>query len=223
MILETYQGGSAAFAPPEFMQALRSWCTTQDILLVCDEVQAGFGRTGKLWGFEHYGIVPDLAVFGKGISSSLPIAAVAGRRDVMDLPPAGNMTSTHSGNPICCAAALASTEILMRENLMENARKVGDVPHQRLLQLKHRFPQIAKVDGKGLVAGIACVLPGTTTPDGDLAWRVVERSIERGLLMFSPVDFGGGIVKIAPPLTITDAAVLEGVSVLEDVFAEAVS
>ncbi|MGA3044604.1 MAG: aminotransferase class III-fold pyridoxal phosphate-dependent enzyme, partial [Bryobacteraceae bacterium] len=105
VILETYQGGSAAFAPPAYMRDLRSWCTGHKALLVCDEVQAGFGRTGTLWGFEHYGIVPDLALFGKGISSSLPLAAVAGRPDVMDLQPAGSMTSTHTGNPVCCAAA----------------------------------------------------------------------------------------------------------------------
>ena len=89
VILETYQGGSAAFAPPAYMQSLRQWCTSHKALLVCDEVQAGFGRTGTLWGFEHYGIVPDLTLFGKGISSSLPLAAVAGRPDVMDLHPAG--------------------------------------------------------------------------------------------------------------------------------------
>ncbi|MDQ6678441.1 MAG: aminotransferase class III-fold pyridoxal phosphate-dependent enzyme, partial [Acidobacteriota bacterium] len=88
VMLETYQGGSAAFAPAEYMQAMRTWCTRHGVLLVCDEVQAGFGRTGTLWGFEHYGIVPDLALFGKGISSSLPISAVAGRPDIMDLHPA---------------------------------------------------------------------------------------------------------------------------------------
>ncbi len=99
VILETYQGGSAAFAPREYMRALRQWCDSHKILLVCDEVQAGFGRTGTLWGFEHYGIVPDLATFGKGITSSLPLAAVAGRADVMDLHPPGSMTSTHIGNP----------------------------------------------------------------------------------------------------------------------------
>ena len=85
VILETYQGGSAAFAPVEYMKALRAWCNAHKVLLVCDEVQAGFGRTGKLWGFEHYGIVPDLTTWGKGISSSLPLAAVIGRPDVMDL------------------------------------------------------------------------------------------------------------------------------------------
>src|SRR5437899_1192510 len=91
VVMETYQGGSAAFAPVEYMKSLRSWCDRHNVLLVCDEVQAGFGRTGTLWGYEHYGIMPDLTTWGKGISSSLPLAAVIGRRDVMDLHPAGSM------------------------------------------------------------------------------------------------------------------------------------
>lgn len=222
VILETYQGGSAAFAPTAYMQALRHWCTSHQALLVCDEVQAGFCRTGTLWGFEHYGIVPDLVLFGKGMSSSLPISAVAGRPDVMDLHPAGSMTSTHTGNPICCAAALASIELILKENLAENAHELGAVLHERLRGLESRFPQIGRVDGKGLVAGVACVTPGGKDPDGDLAWDVVERCVEKGVLMFSPVGFGGGTVKISPPLVINEAAMLEGISVLEEAFAEAI-
>jgi 4-aminobutyrate aminotransferase/diaminobutyrate-pyruvate transaminase/4-aminobutyrate aminotransferase/(S)-3-amino-2-methylpropionate transaminase len=223
VILETYQGGSAAFAPPVYMQQLRQWCSDHQALLVCDEVQAAFGRTGTLWGFEHYGIVPDLALFGKGLASSLPIAAVAGRPDVMDLHPAGSMTSTHTGNPICCAAALASIELILKEDLAENARKVGGILLERLRALGSRFPQIGTVAGKGLVAGVSCVLPGSKDPDGDLAWEVVERCVERGLLMFSPVGLGGGTVKISPPLVIDEAAILDGVAVLEEALAEAVS
>jgi 4-aminobutyrate aminotransferase/diaminobutyrate-pyruvate transaminase/4-aminobutyrate aminotransferase/(S)-3-amino-2-methylpropionate transaminase len=221
VILETYQGGSAAFAPPEYMTALREWCTGHKALLVCDEVQAGFGRTGTLWGFEHYGVVPDLACFGKGISSSLPLAAVTGRPDVMDLHPAGSMTSTHTGNPVCCAAALASIDLVLKENLAENARKVGAGLHEKLHALKARTPQIGSVDGKGLVAGVACVIPSTKEPDGDLAWEVVRRSIEKGVLMFSPVGFGGATVKISPPLVITEAAIDDSVEALEQAFAEA--
>jgi 4-aminobutyrate aminotransferase-like enzyme len=183
-------------------------------------VQAGFGRTGTLWGFQHYGITPDLAAFGKGISSSLPISAVAGSPEVMDLHPAGSMTSTHTGNPVCCAAALASIELVLKENLAENSRKLGEVLHRKLNELARRTPQIGCVAGKGLVAGVSCVLPGTTEPDGDLAFDVVSRSVEKGLLMFSPVGFGGGTVKIAPPLVITEAAILEGASVLEEAFRE---
>jgi 4-aminobutyrate aminotransferase-like enzyme len=223
VILETYQGGSAAFAPTAYMQQLRQWCTSHQALLVCDEVQAGFGRTGALWGFEHYGIVPDVALFGKGMSSSLPISAVASRPDVMDLHPAGSMTSTHSGNPVCCAAALASIELVVNENLAENARRLGAILHERLCALQSGFPQIGTVAGKGLVAGVACVKDETKEPDGDLAWDVVKRCVEKGVLMFSPVGFGGGTVKISPPLVISEAALLEGLSVLKEAFAEAVS
>jgi 4-aminobutyrate aminotransferase/(S)-3-amino-2-methylpropionate transaminase len=223
VILETYQGGSAAFAPTGYMQALRQWCTGHNALLVCDEVQAGFGRTGTLWGFEHYGVVPDLALFGKGMASSMPIAAVAGRPDVMDLHPAGSMTSTHTGNPVCCAAALASIELILTEDLAGNSRRMGAVLHDGLRALASRFPQIGRVDGKGLVAGVACVIPGATEPDGNLAWDVIERCVEKGVLMFSPVGFGGGTVKISPPLVIHEAAILESVAVLAEAFAETIS
>ena len=189
---------------------------------MCDEVQAGFGRTGTLWGFEHYGIVPDLALFGKGISSSLPLAAVAGRPDVMDLQPAGSMTSTHTGNPVCCAAALASIDLVLRENLAENSRRVGGVLHQKLCALASRTPQIGHVDGKGLVAGMACVVPGTKEPDGGLAWDVVRRAVEKGVLMFSPVGYGGATIKICPPLVITEAAILDSLAAFEEAFAQAV-
>jgi 4-aminobutyrate aminotransferase/diaminobutyrate-pyruvate transaminase/4-aminobutyrate aminotransferase/(S)-3-amino-2-methylpropionate transaminase len=202
---------------------LRQWCDGHKALLVCDEVQAGFGRTGTMWGFEHYGVVPDLALFGKGISSSLPLAAVAGRPDVMDLHPAGSMTSTHTGNPVCCAAALASIDLVVKENLAENSRRMGDLMHTQLWAMKSRFPQIGTVAGKGLVAGVACVAPGTKDPDADLAFGVVERCLEKGVLMFSPVGLGGGTVKIAPPLVINEAAVLESLAVLEEAFAEAVA
>jgi 4-aminobutyrate aminotransferase/(S)-3-amino-2-methylpropionate transaminase len=221
VILETYQGGSAAFAPPAYMQSLRQWCTGRKALLVCDEVQAGFGRCGTLWGFEHYGIVPDVACFGKGISGSLPLAAVAGRPDVMDLHPSGSMTSTHTGNPVCCAAALASIDLVLKENLAENARTVGGVLHEKLRELQSHYRQIGSVDGKGLVAGMACVVPGTKEPDGDLAWEVVRRAVEKGVLMFTPVGLGGGTVKIAPPLVITKVAILDSVSALAEAFAEA--
>lgn len=220
VILETYQGGSAAFAPVEYMKALRQWCTDNGALLVCDEVQAGFGRTGTMFGFEHYGIIPDLTTFGKGISSSLPLAAVAGRAEIMDLHPAGSMTSTHTGNPVCCAAALASIDLVVNEDLAGNAARMGAILHGELKRLQARFPQIGCVDGKGLVAGVACVKPGTREPDGELAWNVVERCIEKGVLLFTPVGFGGGTVKICPPLVINEEALRESIGVLEESFAE---
>jgi 4-aminobutyrate aminotransferase / (S)-3-amino-2-methylpropionate transaminase / 5-aminovalerate transaminase len=222
VVLETYQGGSSAFAPAAYMQALRQWCTGHKALLVCDEIQAGFGRTGMLWGFEQYGIVPDLAVFGKGISSSLPLSAVAGRADVLDFYPPLSMTSSHAGNPVCCAAALASIDIILRENLAERARSTGALLHQKLHALAAGFPQIGCVAGKGLTAGLACILPGTTEPDGDLAFDVVRRAMEKGVLMFAPVGFGMATVKICPPLVITEEAVNESVDVLHEALTEAV-
>jgi 4-aminobutyrate aminotransferase/(S)-3-amino-2-methylpropionate transaminase len=223
VIMETYQGGSAAFAPVEYMHALRSWCDGHKALLVCDEVQAGFGRTGTLWGYEHYGILPDVITFGKGISSSLPLAAVIGRRDVMDLHPAGSMTSTHTGNPVCCAAALASIDLVLKEDLAGNARRMGDILHARLHELKNKHPRIGAVDGKGLVAGVACVKPHSKEPDGDLAWRIVEKTLDKGVLMFSPVGYGGGTVKICPPLVIPEDALRESLDAFEEAIVESVA
>jgi 4-aminobutyrate aminotransferase/diaminobutyrate-pyruvate transaminase/4-aminobutyrate aminotransferase/(S)-3-amino-2-methylpropionate transaminase len=217
VLLETYQGGGASFAPPEYIQALRQWCDRHQALLIFDEVQAGFGRTGTLFGFEHYGIVPDLACFGKGITSSLPLSAVLGRKDVMDLYPPGSMTSTHTGNPICVAAALASIEIVLRENLAEKAATVGRVLQQRLAEIKNHFStRIGAHHGKGLVAALHMVKQNILEPDSELAWDAVRCSVESGLLFFSPVGYGGANIKICPPLTITEEAVLEGADVLEE-------
>jgi 4-aminobutyrate aminotransferase/diaminobutyrate-pyruvate transaminase/4-aminobutyrate aminotransferase/(S)-3-amino-2-methylpropionate transaminase len=140
----------------------------------------------------------------------------------MDLHPAGSMTSTHTGNPVCCAAALASIDLVLQEDLAGNSRRVGAVLHEKLRTLASRYPQIGHVAGKGLVAGVACVIPGTREPDGNLAWDVVERSVEKGVLMFSPVGPGGGTVKISPPLVITEAAVLDSLTAFEEAFGDAV-
>lgn len=223
VIMETYQGGSAAFAPVEYMQRLRAWCDRNDVLLTLDEVQAGFGRTGTLWGFEHYGILPDLTTWGKGMSSSLPISAIVGRPDVMDLVPPGAASSTHTGNPVCCAAALANVDLILKENLAENARRSGEILHAGLREIQAKYAPAQYLAGKGLVAGLACVEPRTRNPLGGLAAEVVRRSIEKGLLMFAPVGFGGATIKICPPLTITEDAVLEGVQVLDEAFAEALA
>jgi 4-aminobutyrate aminotransferase/diaminobutyrate-pyruvate transaminase/4-aminobutyrate aminotransferase/(S)-3-amino-2-methylpropionate transaminase len=139
----------------------------------------------------------------------------------LDLQPPGSMTSTHTGNPVCCAAALASIDLVVQENLAENSRAMGKILHQRLHEIQAKFPQIGRIEGKGLVAGVACVMPGSKEPDGDLAWEVVERCVQKGVLMFSPVGLGGGTVKISPPLVITEEAIIESTAVLEEAFAEA--
>ncbi len=220
VVMETYQGGTAAFAPVDYIRTLRQWCDGHQAVLVFDEVQAGFGRTGKLWGWEHYGVLPDLTTWGKGISSSLPISAVVGKPELMDLHPPGSASSTHTGNPVCCAAALANVDIILKERLAANAAQMGQVLRDGLVAIQNRFRQAGYLAGKGLVAGLACVHPEHQQPDGPLAHDIVYRCVEKGLLMFNPVGPQGCTIKIAPPLTITAEAIKEGCQVLEETFAE---
>ena len=221
VIAETYQGGTASFAPREFMQQLRRWCDEHRVVLAMDEVQAGFGRCGTFWGFEHYGITPDLICAGKGITSGLPLSAVIGRPELMDLYPPGSMTSTHTGNPVCAASALANLRAILDEGIVDNARRMGDILHAELRRIAARFgPRVGAVHGKGLVAAVQLVKPGGIDPDADAAWAVVRGCVERGLMLFSPVGPGGGSVKICPPLVITDDALREGVAALEEAMGE---
>ncbi len=222
VITETYQGGGASFAPPAYMQQLKTWCEKWGALLTFDEVQAGFGRCGTMWGFEHYGVVPDLMCLGKGISSTLPVAALVGRPEVMDLYPPGSMTSTHTANPICSAAALANIDLIVNEGLVENSRKMGEVLHRELWrQLKPFDSRIGAIHGKGLVAGVHVVQDPSGAPDQPLAHDIVWQAVGRGLLMFAPVGLGGATGKIAPPLCITEEAVIEGVTALAESFGDA--
>jgi 4-aminobutyrate aminotransferase / (S)-3-amino-2-methylpropionate transaminase / 5-aminovalerate transaminase len=217
VISETYQGAGPNFMPTEYAQALRKWCDKYKALLCFDEVQAGFGRCGTMWGFEHYGITPDLFCMGKGISSSLPISGVIGRTEIMDIYGPNEMTSTHSANPICCAAALANLKIIEDEKLVQNAANVGKVLAERLEAIQKEFSTIIGfAPCRGLVGGLLIIKPGTTEPDADLAWEIVNACFRSGLMMFAPVGVGGGCVKIAPPLCITEEAVIEGCQVIRD-------
>ena len=219
VITETYQGGNASFAPKEYMQKLRQWCTQHDILMVCDEVQAGFGRTGKYWGFEHYGITPDIICCGKGISSGLPLAAVLGRGDVMDLYSPGSMTSTHTGSPLPVVAAIANLKVIKSEKLVANSAKMGAILHRELAKIQKKYStRVGTVLGKGLVASLHMIAKGKKAPDLDLAFAVITRCVEKGLLFFSPV--GISCVKIAPPLCINEAQILEGCQVLDEAIGE---
>lgn len=217
VMTETYQGGNASFAPKEYIQKLRQWCDEHGVLLIFDEVQAGFGRTGTYWGFEHYGVNPDLFCCGKGISSGLPISAVIGRSDVMDFYPPGAMTSTHTGNPICAASVLANLEVIREEGLVENARKMGDILQPELRRIAQAYPtHIGAVHGRGLVASLHMVKPGGIEPDAATASTIIRTCVEKGLMLFSPVGFGGASVKISPPLTVHEEALREGIAVLEE-------
>jgi 4-aminobutyrate aminotransferase / (S)-3-amino-2-methylpropionate transaminase / 5-aminovalerate transaminase len=216
VMTETYQGGNASFAPPEYIQKLRRWCDEHGALFIFDEVQAGFGRTGTYWGFEHYGVKPDLFCCGKGISSGMPLSAVIGRSDVMDFYPPGAMTSTHTGNPICAAAVLANLQVIREEGLVENAKKMGEIMVPELQCIAKRFPkQIGAVHGRGLVASLHIVKPGGIEPDAATASAIVRRCVETGLMLFAPVGYGGASVKLSPPLIIQEEALRDGLSAVE--------
>ena len=222
VMMETYQGVGPDFAPQDYVRQLASWCKQHDVVLIFDEVQAGFGRTGKFWGFEHYGVTPDLICCGKGITSSLPLSAVIGRGEIMDQFPPGSMTSTHTGNPVCCAAAVANLRKIVCERLTENAATLGPVLLAGLELIQSRHSEaIAHVTARGLVAGMQTVKPGTREPWHDLAHNIVERCFHKGLLMFCPVGAWGQTVKIAPPLTIPREALEEGLAVLSEATDEA--
>ena len=217
IILESFQGAGATFAPKGFMKLLRSFCTANKIILICDEVQACFGRSGKLFSFMHYDIVPDLMTFGKGITSSMPLSAVAGRPDVMDIYEPNTMTSTHTGNPVCVAAALANIEYIIKHKLPQNAAKMGLLFKSELLKLQARHTDIiGGFQGEGLVFGVHIVKEGSKDPDGELAHLIVGKCVEKGLMLFSPVGLGGGTVKICPPLTITAPAIKDGMKCFEE-------
>lgn len=221
VMTESYQGVGPDFLPDDYAKRLEEWCRTNDVVLVMDEVQAGFCRTGEWFAFQHYGVTPDLIACGKGISSSLPLSAVIGRSDIMGLYPPGSMTSTHSGSPLPVAAALANVRELRRGPYLANARALGPVLRDGLLAIQRRHPaQAGCVQARGLVAGIQIVKPGTREPDAATALRINLACFHKGLLMFAPVGVAGECIKIAPPLDISRDALDEGLAVLGEAMDE---
>jgi 4-aminobutyrate aminotransferase-like enzyme len=221
VMFETYQGVGPDFAPVGYIRQLADWCKANDVVLIFDEVQSGFGRTGKFWAFEHYGVTPDVICCGKGISSSLPLSAVVGRAEIMDQFPPGSMTSTHTGNPVCCAAALANLKKIVGEDLTGNAARMGEILEAGLRDIqKGHTDIIGHYTSRGLVGGLQIIKPGKKEPNHDLAHAMIESCFHRGLLSFSPVGAWGQTVKIAPPLTITEEALREGLAVLAEAIAE---
>lgn len=211
---ESYQGVGPDFFPYEYARSLDQFCKENDIPLVADEVQSGFGRTGKMFAYQHYDMIPDLVACGKGISSSLPLSAVIGRKDIMGLYSPGSMTSTHSGSPIPVVAAIENLKIIHDENLVQHAREMGEVLIPGLAKVQERYSSVLGcLQGKGLVAGIQCVRKGTRIPDPELALQINIACFHKGLLMFAPVGIEGECIKIAPPLNITPDALLESLEV----------
>ncbi len=214
VISESFQGVGPDFFPVEYARKLEAFCRQYDIVLIMDEVQAGFCRSGRMFSFQHYGIQPDLIACGKGISSSLPLSAVIGRRDIMGLYAPGSMTSTHSASPLAVAAAIANLKILREEKLAERAAAMEKILLPALEKLQKRHARhFGCLHGKGLVAGIQVVKPGTREPDPATATRINIACLQKGLLMFAPVGIAGECLKICPPLTIPEDALRESLEV----------
>ena len=217
-MLETFQGWGAIFYPPEFIKAIEIICQKNNILLAFDEMQAGFGRTGVAFGFQHYGVTPDLIACGKGMGGGVSLSGVLGRAEIMDLPDIGNMSSTHSANPLVCAAGIAVIEEIESRNLIDEAARKGELLFNALQDLQTRYPnRIYRLLGKGLIAAVLFRHPETGKPDPLFASRVAELCMQKGLLV---VHTGRESIKIGPPLTILDQALLEGISVLGEAVSE---
>jgi 4-aminobutyrate aminotransferase-like enzyme len=220
VIGETYQGANAALFPAQYAQELRKWCDQHKAALALDEIQAGFGRTGKLFGFQHLGIVPDLVACGKGISGGMPLSAVLGTEELMNLYGPGEMTSTHSANTICSAAALANLEVIEQEGLIERAARLAPVLEEGARKIQTAAKgKITHMASTGLVAALQFTKPGTTIPNPEVAWTFTWEAIKKGIMLFAPVGISGSSIKINPPLVIEEEALLEGLAVLEEVAA----
>lgn len=220
-LLETYQGWGAIFYPKDFVQAIEEICRCNDILLAFDEMQAGFARTGKHFGYEHYGVKPDLICCGKGMGSGMSLSGVLSSAEIMDLPDVGEMSSTHSANPMVCAAGLATIEEIEEKKLVDETARKGAVFFGKLNDIKNKFSGcVSYVLGKGLVAALLFKDAVTDEPDSILASRLSERCMQKGLLV---VHTGRESIKLAPPLTITDEALIEGLEIIGESLGEIIT
>jgi 4-aminobutyrate aminotransferase / (S)-3-amino-2-methylpropionate transaminase / 5-aminovalerate transaminase len=220
IMLETFQGWGAVFYPMDYVVAVKEICIRNNILLAFDEMQAGFGRTGKRFGYEHYQVKPDLICCGKGMASGVPLSGVLSSAEIMDLPETGNMSSTHSANPLVCAAGLATLEELESGELISEAERKGSIFHDKLMQLKIKYPRyISYINGKGLVAAVLFQIPETKTPNSQLASDISLKCMQKGLLV---VHTGRESIKLAPPLSISEEAMIEGLEVFEEAIKESI-
>lgn len=219
---ETFQGWGALFYPEDYVQEMRRWTRERDILLIFDEIQAGFGRCGKLFAYEHYDVDADLVCCGKGVSGSIPLSAVLGRGDLIDLDPA--YTSTHGGHPIACAAGLANLEVFEREDLVAEAVRKEAIVRSEIENWKELLPgRIGPVYGHGLLFGIFILKPDAKDNlDVDIPFTdlIVERAMRKGVF---GIRTGRGTLKLGPPLSIPDDALVEGLQVLAETMAEITS
>jgi 4-aminobutyrate aminotransferase/(S)-3-amino-2-methylpropionate transaminase len=220
IIIEPVQGEGGFYqAPFDFLQALRRLCDQHGILLICDEIQSGFARTGKMFACEYAGIEPDLITMAKGIAGGFPLAAVVGKAEIMDGPRPGGLGGTYSGSPIGCAAALAVLEVIEEEQLCERATRVGENMVSRLSTLQAMFPhKIGDVRNLGAMIAIELVHEGDANqPDPELTQAVVDEAARNGLILLS-CGIRGNVIRLLPPLTITDELIGESMDLLEKTF-----
>jgi 4-aminobutyrate aminotransferase / (S)-3-amino-2-methylpropionate transaminase / 5-aminovalerate transaminase len=215
------EGGFVA-PPPEFLSVVQEICRRHKILLIADEVQTGFGRTGAMFACERYGIIPDILVSAKSIAGGLPLSAVTGRAEIMDAPGVGGLGGTFGGNPVSCAAALAAIEILTRENLSSRAEKLGERFDARARAWSKRWPLIGDVRGLGAMRAMEFVRsPGGREPAKEETEQVLKYCYEHGLILISAGTYGN-VVRVLVPLVVTDEQFDEGLNVMESALASVV-
>lgn len=221
IIIEPVQGEGGFYqAPAEFMQALRKLCDQHGIVLIADEIQTGFARTGKMFACEHAGIEPDLITMAKGIAGGFPIAAVVGKADIMDAPLPGGLGGTYGGSPLGCAAALAVLEVIETEQLCQRATEVGANIVAHLKQLQSTYPhKIGNVRNLGAMIAMELVRDGDVNrPDPELTKAIIAEAARNGLILLS-CGIRGNVIRFLPALTITDALVEESMLLLDKTLA----
>lgn len=222
VIVEPVAGEGGFVVPrPEFLPTVAEICRRHGILLIADEIQTGFGRTGRLFAVEHAGVVPDLMVLSKSLAAGLPLAAVVGRAEVMDAPMPGGLGGTFGGNPVSCAASLAAIEMIASPASLERAARVGEIIQGRLQQMAARHPLIGEARGLGAMNALELVKDRVTKePATEETARVIRECYERGLLILKAGVFDN-VVRLLPPLTISDADLETGLEILEEALAAA--
>ena len=217
VIIEPIQGeGGFNPVPEKYLQGLRDFCDEYGIMLIADEIQSGFGRTGKWAAWQHYSVQPDISTYAKSLGSGMPIAAILGRAEVMDAAAPGTIGGTYIGNPVCCAAALATIQFMKEKNLNERAVEIGNVITNRFQKLQKECAEIGDVRGVGAMIGIEFVKDGDPRqPNGELCSRIITGCAERGLVLLSAGTFKN-VVRILSPLVITDEQLNKGLDILED-------
>jgi 4-aminobutyrate aminotransferase len=215
ILLEPVQGeGGFNIAPPEFMQALRALCDSHGILLIIDEVQSGFARTGKLFASEHYAIKPDLITMAKSLAGGLPLSAVAGRAEVMDAPAPGGLGGTYAGNPLAVAAAHAVLDVIEEEKLCERANQLGKDLVEVLTHAKAHCPHIADIRAQGSMVAIEFQDPQTGAPSPEFTKQVQDKALQTGLLLLSCGVYGN-VIRFLYPLTIPDEQFRKALDIIQ--------